>query len=84
MMTYRFTDKPLKLSETELTKREQRVLHVFRLTAKEGVSQLTIAELAKLAFKGQKNSYFHAKNQLRRLVIGRFVKQVARGTYGLR
>lgn len=77
MMTYRFTDSPIKLSESDLTAREQRVLKVLR----EAVAPLTIREIARAAFKGQANSYFHAKNQLRRLVIGRLVKQVARGLY---
>jgi DNA-binding NarL/FixJ family response regulator len=77
MITYRFTDKPLKLSEDELTPREARVLRALR----EAESPLTIREIAREAFKGQANAYFHAKNQLRRLVIGRFVKQVGRGFY---
>lgn len=84
MMTYRFTDKPIKLDEKDLTKREARVLKVFRMANKEGLKRLTIADVARLAFKGQANAYFHAKNQFRRLVIARFIKKVARGTYALR
>ena len=79
-MSYSFTDPAIRLPEENLNDRERRVLAYMR----RAVQPVSIQEIADHVFVSETSrvkAYTWAKNQLRRLFVARYVKQLAHGIY---
>ena len=82
---YRRSD-PLKISERDLSLREQCVLNAIRRMTSLGLRVLDLNGVARAAFPNmpRAKAYRCTLNQLRRLTAGQFVDQVGGGAYVVR
>ena len=78
-MSYTFSDPRVRIPEEKLNEKERRVLDYLR----RAIQPASIEEIARGVFPElpSQKAYFWAKNQLRRLFVARYVKQLARGVY---
>lgn len=72
----------MKITEAELSKRKQRIIHTaFELFCKNGIDQVTVKDIAESAHVGEKSiyRYFHTKRDLMLATQSKLWKEIVEG-----